>query len=60
MNSRPTPPAPSDRGAPSDEPEITQEEAVPSDGKDEVGEKMMKDLGRERRGADAEGADKKG
>lgn len=30
------------------EPEITQEESVPSDGKDEVGEKMMEDLGRER------------
>lgn len=32
-----------------DEPEITQEESIPSDGKDEKGEKMMEDLGRERR-----------
>ncbi|MGJ7511435.1 hypothetical protein [Variovorax sp. GT1P44] len=31
-----------------EEPEITQEEAIPSDGKDEVGEKMMEDLGREK------------
>jgi len=30
------------------EPEITQEESVPSDGKDEVGEKMMEELGRDR------------
>ena len=34
--------------SPDDEPEITQEESIPSDGKDEVGEKMMEDLGRER------------
>ena len=31
-----------------EEPEVTQEESIPSDGKDEVGEEMMKDLGRER------------
>jgi hypothetical protein len=36
-----------------DEPEITQEESIPSDGKDEKGEKMMEDLGRER-GRDAD------
>lgn len=33
-----------------DEPEITQEEAIPSDGKDHEGEKLMEQLGRERRG----------
>src|SRR4051812_21175987 len=32
-----------------DEPEITQEEAVPSDGKDHEGEELMEQLGRERR-----------
>ncbi|MDB5826476.1 MAG: hypothetical protein JWQ73_696 [Variovorax sp.] len=32
----------------SEEPEITQEDSVPSDGKDKKGEKMMEDLGRER------------
>ena len=32
-----------------DEPEITQEESVPSDGKDKKGEQMMEELGRERR-----------
>jgi len=31
------------------EPEITQEESVPSDGTDKVGEEMMEELGRERR-----------
>lgn len=31
-----------------DEPEITQEESIPSDGKDEKGEEMMEDLGRDR------------
>ena len=30
-----------------EEPEITQEESVPLDGKDEVGEKMMEELGRD-------------
>jgi len=44
-----TPPSPSppDPGV-REEPEITQEESVPSDGKDPVGEKMMDELGRER------------
>ncbi|MBP6893684.1 MAG: hypothetical protein ACLGJD_16795 [Gammaproteobacteria bacterium] len=32
-----------------DEPEVTQEESVPLDGKDPVGEKMMEKLGDERR-----------
>lgn len=42
--------APSNKTQPrdTDEPEITQEESVPSDGKDEVGEKMMEDLGRDK------------
>jgi hypothetical protein len=49
-------PAPNDANTPStrtkpgdhEEPEITQEESIPSDGKDEVGEKMMEELGREK------------
>jgi len=41
------PPHPGDPGV-REEPEITQEESVPSDGKDPVGEKMMDELGRER------------
>lgn len=35
-----------------EEPEITQEEDVPLDGKDEVGEKMMEELGRDRQKED--------
>lgn len=45
-------PTPSDSpadGPLKEEPEITQEESIPSDGKDEVGEEMMKKLGREKR-----------
>lgn len=42
-----------DKAAPSprykDEPEVTQEESVPLDGKDPVGEEMMEKLGAERR-----------
>jgi len=38
-----------------EEPEPTAEESVPLDGKDPVGEKMMEDLGRERRDSDAPG-----
>ncbi len=42
-----------DNGSPSprykDEPEVTQEESVPLDGKDSVGEEMMEKLGAERR-----------
>lgn len=42
--------APATKTKPGDpeEPEITQEESVPSDGKDELGEKMMEDLGRDK------------
>lgn len=32
-----------------EEPDPMMEPAIPSDGKDEVGERMMEDLGRERR-----------
>ena len=41
-SSQPMPPG-------SEEPEVTQEDSVPSDGKDKEGEKMMEDLGRERK-----------
>jgi len=44
----PTPSGNPPDGPVKEEPEITQEESVPSDGKDEVGEEMMKDLGREK------------
>lgn len=33
-----------------EEPEITQEESVPSDGKDKKGEKMMEELGADKPG----------
>lgn len=33
-----------------EEPGITQEEDIPSDGKDEKGEQMIKDLGRDKPG----------
>jgi len=36
------------RQAVNEEPEIAFEESIPSDGKDEVGEKMMEDLGRDK------------
>jgi hypothetical protein len=39
----------------SDEPELGAEEAVPSDGKDEEGEKMMEEMGRERRKREEDG-----
>ena len=51
MSATPTPAQTSGtRTKPGDneEPEITQEESVPLDGKDEVGEKMMEELGREK------------
>lgn len=32
-----------------EEPEIVQEESVPTDGKDREGEKMMEELGRQRK-----------
>ena len=43
------PPPARNRTDEAEEPEITQEDSVPSDGKDPVGEKMMEQLGRERR-----------
>ncbi len=45
--SSPAKTAPVSQPGSNEEPEITQEESVPSDGKDEVGEKMMEDLGRD-------------
>jgi|UPI0005717F05 hypothetical protein len=36
------------RPSTNEEPELASEESVPLDGKDEVGEKMMEDLGREK------------
>lgn len=54
MKPRVTKPPPSrNRIDDAEEPEITQEDSVPSDGKDRVGEKMMEQLGRERRGEQA-------
>ncbi|CAN5779144.1 hypothetical protein BH11PSE13_BH11PSE13_27730 [soil metagenome] len=47
-SSQPMPPG-------SEEPEVTQEDSVPSDGKDKEGEKMMEDLGRERKAQDEPG-----
>jgi len=44
----PTPAGNPPDGPSKDEPEITQEESIPSDGRDEVGEKMMEDLGRDK------------
>ena len=41
---------------PDEEPEPTAEEAVPTDGKDAEGEKMMEDLGRQRQAQEAKGA----
>ncbi|MDM0073241.1 hypothetical protein QTH90_02540 [Variovorax sp. J2P1-59] len=40
--------SPSRQPATNEEPEIGFEESIPSDGKDEVGEKMIEDLGRDR------------
>ena len=37
-----------------EEPELTQEESVPLDGKDEVGERLMDELGQERRSDEKE------
>ncbi|HYP85579.1 hypothetical protein [Variovorax sp.] len=45
----PTPKGHPPDGPPTEEPEITQEESIPSDGKDKQVEKMMDELGRERR-----------
>jgi len=56
----PTPPGNPPDGPVKEEPEVTQEESIPSDGRDEVGEQMMEDLGREkaRREAQQKGPDK--
>ncbi|KQP11796.1 hypothetical protein [Pseudorhodoferax sp. Leaf267] len=43
-------PDPADQPRIDEEPGITQEEAVPSDGKDTHGEKMMEELGRDKPG----------
>ena len=50
----PTPPGSPPDGPVKEEPEVTQEESVPSDGRDEVGEKMMEDLGRDKARRDPE------
>lgn len=55
MNANRTPAMLPRDGPTSEEPEIAQEESIPSDGKDEVGEKMMENLGRDRGGPGAEG-----
>jgi len=47
-------PAPASAPHPPDEPEITQEESVPVDRRDTEGERLMDELGRERRRQDAE------
>jgi hypothetical protein len=44
----PTPSGNRPGAPPKEEPEITQEESVPSDGRDEVGEDMMEELGRDK------------
>jgi hypothetical protein len=50
MNPRATEPRPlPGKTATDDEPEITQEESIPSDGKDHEVEQLMDQLGRERR-----------
>ena len=41
-------PGPADQPRPNQEPGITHEEDVPSDGKDEQGEQMMEELGRDK------------
>jgi hypothetical protein len=55
MHTNNSPPAPT-RGGPwkdGEEPTPAAEESIPSDGKDEKGEEMMEELGRERREKDA-------
>lgn len=47
-------PAPAPAPHPPDEPEITQEESVPVDRRDTEGERLMDELGRERRQKQAE------
>jgi len=57
----PTPSGSPPDGPTKEEPEITQEESIPSDGRDAVGEEMMKDLGLGKGGrpADAPGTSTK-
>lgn len=43
-------PDPAQQPRSNEEPRITQEEAVPSDGKDKKGEQMMEELGRNKPG----------
>ena len=50
----PTPPGNPPDGPVKEEPEVTQEESIPSDGRDEVGEEMMEELGREKAKREAE------
>ena len=50
----PTPPGNPPDGPVKEEPEVTQEESIPSDGKDEVGEELMEELGREKARREAE------
>jgi hypothetical protein len=60
MNRKGTEPRPSRGNTESpDEPEITQEESIPSEGKDHEGEKLMEQLGRERRKDDADSTGRK-
>lgn len=49
--STPTDPRPAKPPAtPNEEPELVQEESVPTDGKDRKGERMMEELGRDKPG----------
>lgn len=50
----PTPPGSPPDGPVKEEPEVTQEESIPNDGRDEVGEKMMEELGRDKSKQDTE------
>jgi hypothetical protein len=60
MNRKATAPRPSRGNTETpDEPEVTQEESIPSDGKDHEGEKLMEQLGRERRKDDTDSAGRK-
>lgn len=45
-----TSPTPAPQGQTNEEPEIRQEEAVPSDGRDRKGEKLMEELGKDKPG----------
>ncbi|VWX63636.1 conserved hypothetical protein [Burkholderiales bacterium 8X] len=54
-NQQPAPPA---KRPGNEEPQITNEDSVPLDGKDPVGEKMMDELGKDRRRNDEQPAEK--